>query len=86
MDVTEIDYQKIADMYGVSKEEVKNIYYDTFEFIRNTINSLDIPSKSDDEIDELKSSFVIPGLGRLYLDKEKAKKEKYGRNNKHKKD
>ena len=74
MNITEVDFQKIADKYGMSKGDIRNIYYDTFEFIYKTISSLEYTEMSDEELDAMKTSFNIPGLGKLYLDRKTIKK------------
>lgn len=74
MGATKLDFKKIADKYGISKDEVQHIYFDTFEFIHNTISSLDYTDLTDEELNSIKSSFQLPGLGKLYLDKDKVKK------------
>lgn len=74
MDVTKVDFQKIADKYGMTKGDIKNIYYDTFEFIYKTISSLEYTKMSDEELNAIKTSFNLPGLGKLYLDKHLVKK------------
>lgn len=74
MDVTKVDFQKIADKYGMTKGDIKNIYYDTFEFIYKTISSLEYTQMSYEELNAIKTSFNLPGLGKLYLDKPLVKK------------
>lgn len=74
MKQTIIDCKPIADKYGISEDEVKNIYRYTFEFIHNTASSFDFSTLTDDEIDQLKTSFQLPGLGKLYLDRKKLNK------------
>lgn len=69
MDVTEVNFQQIADKYGITKDDVKNIYYDTFQFIHDTISSLDYVEMSDEQLNAIKTSFNLPGFGKLYLDK-----------------
>lgn len=74
MKQTIVDCKAIANKYGISEGEVENIYKCTFEFIHNIASSFDFTVLTDDEIDKLKTSFQIPGLGKLYLDRKKLNK------------
>ena len=71
---TRFDGKSIAEKYGISEDEVQNIYRYTFEFIHNTASSFDFSVLTDDELDKMKTSFQLPGLGKLYLDRIKLNK------------
>lgn len=71
---TRFDGKPIAEKYGISEDEVQNIYRYTFEFIHNTASSFDFSVLTDDELDKMKTSFQLPGLGKLYLDRIKLNK------------
>ena len=74
MKQTRFDGKLIAEKYGISEDEVQNIYRYTFEFIHNTASSFDFSVLTDDELDKMKTSFQLPGLGKLYLDRTKLNK------------
>lgn len=68
MKTTDLDYKVIADEFGVTPNDVRNIYYDTFEFIAKHMASFNIHELGPNHMIENKTSFSIPGMGKLYMD------------------
>lgn len=60
--------KSIAEKYGISPKELNNIYRDIFAFIKEKIISLDFTGISEEEFKKLKTSFMLPGLGKLGAD------------------
>lgn len=71
MRTTTLDCSKIAKKYDVTEDEVWNIYHDTFEFIHNTASSFDFTTLTDSDLDNMRTSFQIPGLGKLFLNRDR---------------
>ena len=70
MNETKINTKSIAEKYGVSEKEVERIYHSVFQFIHEKIKHMDVMAAINGEVEQ--TSFNIPGLGKLYFDKEKA--------------
>lgn len=66
MVVTRPNVEKIAKEYQVSPKEVLDIYNSVFEFIRKHISKLPLETITEEEYNKTRTSFTIPGLGRLY--------------------
>jgi len=62
-------YKEIANDLGLSESDVKDVFKYTWEFIRNKIESL--PLKGDlteEEFNKLKTTFMLPEIGKLGCD------------------
>lgn len=66
MIVTKPHTEKIAEKYQVSQQEVLDIYNCVFEFIRKHISKIPLSGMTKEEFENTRTSFTIPGLGRLY--------------------
>lgn len=73
MAVTKINPEPIAKEFGVSEEMVNDIYKFVFKFIHDRAAEVDWIENYDNTAN-IKSSFVIPELGKLYLSKERMTK------------
>lgn len=59
-------FKEIANDLGLNESDVKDVFKYTWEFIRNKIE--DLPLKSDlteEEFNKLKTTFVLPEIGKL---------------------
>lgn len=68
MKKTTIDnvYEKVADELNLSSKEIKDIYTQYWETIRNIISSLDISKETTEEyFKQNKTNFNLTGLGKL---------------------
>lgn len=68
MRLNEIIYQKVSQETGIPKEVIKEVYVQNWKFIKEKVESL--PLKDNINIDGLRTSFNIKGLGNLYTTKE----------------
>lgn len=68
MRLNEIIYQKVSQETGIPKEVIKEVYVQNWKFIKEKVESL--PLKGNINIDGLRTSFNIKGLGNLYTTKE----------------
>lgn len=83
MATTKPNVKEIAEKYQVSPKEVLDIYYSVFEFIRKHINKINFNDITEEEFKKMKTSFTVPGLGRLHTRYDKIeyiKKNKNGKN------
>jgi hypothetical protein len=68
-------YKETSEHFGLPVEVVKAAYESFYKFIRETIK--EIPLKdSDINIKDLKTSFNIPSIGKLYCNEKKLEKIK----------
>lgn len=59
-------FKEIANDLGLNESDVKDVFKYTWEFIRSKIE--DLPLKSDlteEEFNKLKTTFVLPEIGKL---------------------
>jgi hypothetical protein len=67
-------YKEVSNKTSLPIEVVKIIYESYFNFIRKTISELSI--EEIDNINNYKTSFNIPSIGKLYCNKNKLYKIK----------
>lgn len=67
-------YKEVAQHLNLPIEVVKIAYESFYQFIRETTKEL--PLKQIDDIYDLKTSFNIPSIGKLYCNEKKFKKIK----------
>lgn len=68
-------YKEIADKLNLPIDVVKIAYESFYSFIRDTIKNIPIKDSKED-LDNIKTSFNIPSIGKLYLNKNKLEKIK----------
>ena len=61
------DYN-LAEKHGITVRELNDIYRDLFLFIKEHIVSLNFTDISEDEFQQMRTSFMLPGLGKLGTD------------------
>ena len=66
-------YKKTAEHLDLPVEVVKAAYESFYDFIRNTIKNLPLKDYNTD-VSELRSSFNIPSIGKLYCNEKKVEK------------
>lgn len=70
-------YEEVAKELGLDPKVVKAAYQSQWQFIRNTIEALPLKGElSEEEFSQLRTSFNLPSLGKLYTTSEKVKKAK----------
>lgn len=70
-------YEQVAKDLGLEPEVVKAAYQSQWQFIRNTIEALPLKEElSEEEFSQLRTSFNIPSLGKLYTTDEKVRRAK----------
>lgn len=70
-------YEQVAKDLGLEPEVVKAAYQSQWQFIRNTIEALPLKGElSEEEFSQLRTSFNIPSLGKLYTTDEKVRRAK----------
>lgn len=70
-------YEQVAKDLGLEPEVVKAAYRSQWQFIRNTIEALPLKEElSEEEFSQLRTSFNIPSLGKLYTTDEKVRRAK----------
>lgn len=58
---------RLAEKYGLSIEEMKNIISSPYDFIKKTTKELEFKDGlSKEEFEAKKTNFNIPGLGKLF--------------------
>lgn len=65
--------RKVATKYGLTNREVEDIYSTYFKTIKSLIVVNKVKGVTDQEVDDVKSNFNLPGFGKLYMNKNKAK-------------
>jgi hypothetical protein len=68
-------YKEIADKYNLPIEVIKTAYEYYYSFIREKISELPLKGSIED-LDNIKTSFNIPSIGKLYCNKNKLNKIK----------
>jgi hypothetical protein len=59
--------KELAEKYGLTVGEVRNIVHSQFEFVRVTNRNLIIPDGlTREEFRNLKTNFTFPALGKMY--------------------
>lgn len=60
-------YKEVADSLGYDERIVKEVFYYTFDFIKNKIEELELKDTNytEDEFRKLRTSFNLPRLGKL---------------------
>jgi len=60
-------YKSVSDRLGFDEKTVKDVFDYTFKFIREHISSLELKNTNytEEEFNELKTSFNLPSLGKL---------------------
>lgn len=53
---------------NLTDREVAEIYESQFEFIYNTIRAQQIENASDEELQDMKLSFILKYIGKIYTD------------------
>lgn len=62
-------YREIAEDLGLNESDVKDVFRLTCEFIRNKIESLPLMEDlTEEEFNKLKTTFVLPEIGKLGCD------------------
>lgn len=69
MGATKIDSERIAKEFNLPKKTIEEIYMTMFEFIHKKASEVDWVANYNN-VDSIKHSFVIPEIGKLYLDKD----------------
>ena len=70
-------YEKIAINNNISTQTVKEIYESMFGFIKDRIGEVDnLYTKTEEEFQELRLSFNIPLLGKMFISHESIQKFK----------
>lgn len=70
-------YKETSEHLGLPIEVVKVAYESFYKFIRETIKEMPLKD-SDINIKDLKTSFNIPSIGKLYCNEKKLEKIKNG--------
>lgn len=64
--VTKPNIREIANKYQLSEQEVIDIYYSMFEFIRKKIVALpELYEISEEDFNKLRTNFSIPVIGKM---------------------
>lgn len=69
--VTEIDFNEIAYKHRVPVSVVRDIWYNTFKFIYEKASSFNLMDTTDEELDNMKTDFVLPNFGILRVNKKR---------------
>lgn len=59
---------------NLTDREVAEIYESQFEFIYNTIRSQEIENATEEELEDMKMSFMLKYIGKIYTDADIIKK------------
>lgn len=70
---TNPDFEAIASKYGVTAEYAEQVWYDTFEFICDEASAFNIADITEEELDSMKTNFVLPGFGYLRLNRRRVR-------------
>ena len=61
-------YKKVGKQVGLDSETIRQIYESYWTFIRNTIEKMTLEQDiSIQEFENMKTSFSIPSLGKLFI-------------------
>ena len=70
-------YAKVAADMGIPIELVRDAYLSQWQFIRNTIEALPLKEElSEEEFNQLRTSFNLPSLGKIYTTRDKVQRTK----------
>ena len=70
-------YAKVAGDMGIRIEVVRAAYLSQWQFIRNTIEALPLKEElSEEEFNQLRTSFNLPSLGKIYTTRDKVQRTK----------
>lgn len=70
-------YAKVAADMGIPIEVVRAAYLSQWQFIRNTIEALPLKEElSEEEFNQLRTSFNLPSLGKIYTTRDKVQRTK----------
>lgn len=70
-------YAKVAADMGLPIEVVRAAYLSQWQFIRNTIEALPLKEElSEEEFNQLRTSFNLPSLGKIYTTRDKVQRTK----------
>lgn len=70
-------YAKVAADMGIPIEVVRAAYLSQWQFIRNTIEALPLKGElSEEEFNQLRTSFNLPSLGKIYTTRDKVQRTK----------
>lgn len=58
--------KEIAAEFNLTQREVQEIYESQWDFVHEKIEDIDFNDVTEEEFDELKTNFNIPGLGKFY--------------------
>ena len=62
-------FKELSQDLGLNESDIRDVYKFTFEFIKNTIESLPLMSElTEDEFKKMKTTFILPELGKLGCD------------------
>lgn len=68
---------KVSEELGISKEKVRLAYSLYWKFIKDKIEDFDFDNISESDLDNMKTSFNIHLIGKLYTNKERIKHINY---------
>lgn len=80
-------YKQVANELGLTYEDVRDVYQSYWRFIKSKITSLPLKERlSEEEYSKLRTSFMLPSLGKLFCDYDRYKciVDKYDKNQKRK--
>lgn len=70
-------YAKVAADMGIPIKVVRAAYLSQWRFIRNTIEALPLKEElSEEEFNQLRTSFNLPSLGKIYTTRDKIQRTK----------
>lgn len=70
-------YEKVAKELNLDSEVIKEVYLSQWQFIKNTIEALPLKGNlSEEEFNQLRTSFNLPSLGKMYTTFDKITKAK----------
>lgn len=70
-------YAKVTADMGIPIEVVRAAYLSQWQFIRNTIEALPLKEElSEEEFNQLRTSFNLPSLGKIYTTRDKVQRTK----------
>ena len=73
MIVTNPDFEAIARKYGLTTEYVRQMWTDMFEYIHDEACSFNIIDTTEEELDAMKTDFLLPAFGFLRLNRRRVR-------------
>lgn len=68
-------YNELAIKYKLTSQEVEDIFYGIFKFIKDNVEELDLKSvNSMEDMENLKCNFNLPRFSKVYLNKQQVLK------------